>query len=179
MERAGAIPPENDTGELEQAATALRKLGSARPLLWLYNNAAYNAIKAGSPEAARPFLAQAVPLAHELGDPVFLALTCGNVGLEALFNDDLDRARDAFDEGLRLCREHVVRHLAAEALGGLAAIATRRGDPERAARLLGAATAIGPVGDADVNAQLEEHFFAPARATARGTGATRTRQAPR
>ena len=34
----------------------------------------------------------------KLGDPVFLTVTCGNVGLEALFNDDLDRAQDAFDE---------------------------------------------------------------------------------
>jgi predicted ATPase/DNA-binding SARP family transcriptional activator len=168
MQRAGATPPEDDTGELEQAASALRKLGSARPLLWLYNNAAYNAIKAGNPEAARPFLAEAIPLADELGDPVASALTCGNVGLEALFNNDLDRAREAFEEGLRLCREHVVRQDAPEALGGLAAIATRRGDTERAARLLGAATAIGPVGDADVKAQLEEHFFAPAR-TRHGT----------
>jgi predicted ATPase/DNA-binding SARP family transcriptional activator len=164
MERAGAVTPGHDTGELEQAATALRKLGSARPLLMLYNNAAYNAIKAGSPDDARPVLAQAVPLAQELRDPSYLALTCGNVGLEALFNDDLDRAEDAFEEGLRLCREHVVMHFAPEGLGGLAAIAARRGDPERAARLLGAATAIGPVGDADVNAELEEHFFAPARA---------------
>jgi predicted ATPase/DNA-binding SARP family transcriptional activator len=164
MERAGAVSPQSDAGELEQAAAALRELGSARPLLALYNNAAYNAIKAGSPDDARPYLAQAVPLAQELGDPFFLTLTCGNVGLEALFNDDLDRAQDAFDEGLRLCREHVVRHFAAEALGGVAAIATRRGDRERAARLLGAATAIGPVGDADVNAQLDEQFFAPARA---------------
>jgi predicted ATPase/DNA-binding SARP family transcriptional activator len=164
MGRALAVSPERDTGELEQAATALRKLGSARPLLSLYNNAAYNAIKAGSPQSARPLLAQAVPLAQELGDPVFLALTCGNVGMEALFNEDLDRAEDAFDEGLRLCREHVVRHFAPEALGGLAAIASRRGDTERAARLLGAATAIGEVGDADVSAELEEHFFAPARA---------------
>jgi predicted ATPase/DNA-binding SARP family transcriptional activator len=164
LHRAGAVAPERDTGELEQAATALRRLGSARPLLALYNNAAYNAIKAGSPEGARPFLAHAVPLARELGDPVFLTLTCGNVGLEALFSQDLDRAQEAFDEGLRLCREHVVRQFAPEGLGGMAAIETRRGDPERAARLLGAATAIGPVGDADVNAELDEHFFAPARA---------------
>ncbi|MET0615041.1 MAG: BTAD domain-containing putative transcriptional regulator [Thermoleophilaceae bacterium] len=164
MERAGATPPEDDTGELEQAASALRKLGSARPLLWLYNNAAYNAIKAGNPDAARTFLAEAIPLADELGDPVSSAFTCGNVGLEALFNDDLDRAREAFEEGLRLGREHVVTDVAPEALGGLAAIATRRGDPSRAARLLGAATSVGPIGDTDVNAQLEEHFFAPARA---------------
>jgi predicted ATPase len=163
LEQACAIPPEDDTGEIERAATALRTLGGARPLVALYNNTAYNAIKAGHPEAAGRFLAEAVPLAQELGDPVFSALTWGNVGLDALFADDLDRARDAFEEQLRLCRELVVRHLAAEALGGFAAIAACRGDPERAARLLGAATAIGPVGDPDVNAQLEEQFFAPAR----------------
>ena len=162
-ERTLAVSLQDDTGELEQAVAALRKLGSTRILLALYNSTAYNAIKAGRHRAARPFLAQAVPLAHELGDPVFLALTCGNVGLEALFTDDLARAREAFEEQLRLCRELVVKHLAAEGLGGLAAIAARRGNPERAAQLLGAATATGPVGDADVNAQLEEQFFAPAR----------------
>ena len=164
MHRAGAVSPGRDTGELEQAATALHKLGSTRVLFALYNNNAYNAIKAGRPETAGPVLDQAVPLAHELGDPVVFALFWGNVGMAALFTDDLDRAQEAFDQQLRLCREHVVKHLAAEGLGGLAAIATRRGDPERAARLLGAATATGPVGDADVNAQLEEQFFAPARA---------------
>jgi hypothetical protein len=163
MERAVAAAPEGDAEELEQAATALRKLGSARPLLALYNNTAYNAIKAGRAELAQPFLAQAAPLARELGDPVFLALTCGNAGLEALFTDDLDRALNGFHEELRLCREHVLKHFAAEGLRGLAAVAARRGDPERAARLLGAATAIGPVGDADVKAQLEDQFLGPAR----------------
>jgi predicted ATPase/DNA-binding SARP family transcriptional activator len=163
LERASAIPLEDDTGELDQAATALRKLGGARPLLALYTNASYGAIKEGRPEAAGPFLAEAVPLARELGDPVVLAITLGNVGLEALFTGDLDRARSAFEEQVRLCREHVLRFLAAEGLGGLAAIATRRGDPERAARMLGAATAFGSVGDADVEPQLEEQFFAPAR----------------
>jgi predicted ATPase/DNA-binding SARP family transcriptional activator len=162
-ERTLAVSLQDDTGELEQAVAALRKLGSTRILLALYNSTAYNAIKSGRHRAARPFLAQAVPLAHELGDPVFMALTCGNVGLEALFTDDLARARNAFDEQLRLCREVVVKHLAAEGLGGLAAIAARRGDPERAVQLLGAATATGPVGDPDVNAQLDEQFFAPAR----------------
>jgi hypothetical protein len=51
-----------------------------------------------------------------------------------------------------------------EGLTGLAAIAARRGDTERAARLQGAATAHGLCTDADVTAELEEHFFAPARA---------------
>jgi hypothetical protein len=135
------------TAEIEQAATALRTLDSPRLLLVFCNNVAYNAVKAGRAERALPFLAQAAPLTDEVGDPVLRAVTYGNVGLEALFTDDLDRARAVFEEQLRLCREHVVKHLATEALGGLAAVAARRGEPERAARLLGAATAIGPVAD--------------------------------
>jgi predicted ATPase len=164
MERACAQPPEQGAAELRHAAAALHDLGSTRLLLVLYNTAAYNAIKAGSPARALPLLAQAVPLARELGDPVGLANACGNVGLAALFTDDPEPARLAFDEQLRLCREHVITHLPAEGLGGLAGIASRAGDLQRAARLLGAASGLGQVGDADVNAQLERRFFAPARA---------------
>jgi predicted ATPase/DNA-binding SARP family transcriptional activator len=163
FERACAVSVDSESGQIEDAVTALRKVGSTRLLVALYNNCSYNAIKGGHIERAGPFLAQAVPLARELGDPVSLAFTCGNVGLEALFTDDLTRAQEAFDEQLRLCKEHVVPHLAAEGLGGLAALAARRGDPERAALILGAAISLGPVGDADVNAQLEDQFFAPCR----------------
>jgi hypothetical protein len=163
-ERAMSLPPHDATEAFDEATTALRKLGSSRMLNSLYNGGSYSAIKAGIPEVARKYLAHALPLAHELGDPASLALVWGNVGLEALLSDDVDRAERAFVEQLRICREAVVTQFAGEGLGGLAAIATRRGDPGRAACLLGAATAIGPVGDADVRGQLEKRFFAPARA---------------
>ena len=163
MQRTLAVPLQDDTGELEQAAAALRKLGSTRVLGSALQQHRLQRHQVGPPRGRRPFLAQAVALADELGDPVFSAFTCGNVGLEALFSDDLVRAQDAFEEQLRLCREYVVKYIASEGLGGLAAIAARRGDPERAARLLGAASASGRVGDADVDAELEERFFAPAR----------------
>jgi predicted ATPase/DNA-binding SARP family transcriptional activator len=162
-ERALAVPLEQGVAELEQAATALRKIGGSRYLVGLYSSAAYNAIKAGSSERARPLLDRALPLARELGDPLLQAFVWGNLGFEALFTGDLDRARSAFDEQLRLCRKHVF-WVGAEGLTGLAAIAARRGDPDRAARLLGAATAPGLCTDADVTAELEERFFAPARA---------------
>lgn len=45
----------------------------------------------------------------------------------------------------------------------MAAVVAHRGDPERAARLLGAASTVGPVGDAEVNGHLEQHFFSAAR----------------
>jgi predicted ATPase/DNA-binding SARP family transcriptional activator len=162
-ERALAVPLEQGAAELEQAAAALRKIGSSRYLVGLYSSAAYNAIKAGTPKRARPLLDRALPLARELGDPLLQAFVWGNLGFEALFTGDLERARGAFDEQLRLCRKYVL-WVGAEGLTGLAAIAARRDDPERAARLLGAATAPGQCTDDDVTAKLEERFFAPARA---------------
>jgi hypothetical protein len=92
-----------------------------------------------------------------------LSLVCGNAGLMALFTGDLDAAQTAFHEQLRLCRELVTPWLASEGLAGLSAVAVRRGDLDHAARLLGAATAQGPMADADVLTQLERDFFAPAR----------------
>ena len=163
MQCALAVPPEQGAAELESAAATLRKIGSSRYLVSLYSSAAYSAIKAGSPERARPLLDRAVPVAREQGDPLQLAVLWGNVGLAALFSDDLERARTAFAEQLRLCRKHAF-WVGAEGLIGLAAIATRRGDHERAARLLGAASAPGQCTDADVMAELEQRFFAPARA---------------
>ena len=163
-ERALAVPLEPGAAELEQAATALRKIGSSRYLVKLYSSAAYNAIKAGSPERARPLLDRALPLARELGDPLLQAFVWGNVGFEALFTGDLDRARSAFDQQLRLCRNHVF-WVGVEGMTGLAAIAARLGRP-RARRTSArrgdrdAASAPTP----DVTAELEEHFFAPARA---------------
>jgi predicted ATPase len=162
MTRALALPLDQAAPELERAAAALEKVGDSRHLVWLYSNAAYNALMEGTPERARPLLAQALPLARELGYPQDLALACGNAGLEALLTGDLDRAREAFDEQLRICWEQV-SWLAADGVVGFAAIAARLGDPELAARLMGAAAAIGPLDDDDVTVQLESDFFAPAR----------------
>jgi predicted ATPase/DNA-binding SARP family transcriptional activator len=161
--RALALSSAEGSAEFDAAVAALRKVGSSRELAGLYSDAAYNAIKEGRPERASALLDQALTLVRELGDPVMLAFVSGNVGLEALFSGDLDRARAAFDQQLRICREQVL-WVAAEGLSGLAAIAARREDEKRAARLLGAATGIGPWdADADVGNALEEQFFKPAR----------------
>ncbi len=164
MHCALARPPEQSEPELERAAEALRALGATRILVWLYSNAAYNALKTGQPKLARRLLDQATPLAREAGTPSPLAYVCGNTGLEALFTGDLERASEAFSEQLQLCQEHVLLLVAAEGLAGLAAVVSRRGDLDHAARLLGAAAARGLIADADVAAQLEEQFFGPARA---------------
>ena len=51
-ERALAVPLGQGAADLEQAATALRKIGSSRSLVGLYSSAAHNAIKAGRPGAS-------------------------------------------------------------------------------------------------------------------------------
>ena len=52
----------------------------------------------------------------------------------ALFNDDLERASDALSKQLRLCQQNVISDTAGEGLAALAAIASLRGDPHRAAQ---------------------------------------------
>jgi predicted ATPase/DNA-binding SARP family transcriptional activator len=160
---ATALAPAEGGTELEQAIAALRQIGAARSLAMLYNTAAYGAIKAGSLQRARDFLDQSKSLARELDDQMLLAAVFGNAGLAALFAGELDKARNAFEQQLQICRGLVIPWLASEGLAGLAAIATRHGKPDRAAQILGAAAAHGPIGDPDVIARLEHEFFAPAR----------------
>jgi predicted ATPase/DNA-binding SARP family transcriptional activator len=162
-EMALALPPQDKPAELEEAASAFREIGGLRDLVTLYFNVAYNAIKEGRPDLARPFLERSLSLARELGEPRELAFVWGNVGLEALFGGDVNRARAAFTEELRLCRDLVDDSLAPEGLAGMSAVTACCGDAKRAARLLGAAVALGPIADADVAAQLEREFFRPAR----------------
>jgi tetratricopeptide (TPR) repeat protein len=163
MDRALAVGAEPGMAEFDEVEVALRRLGSTRHLLGLYNSAAYNCIKEGRPEAARIALEPAVPIVRSLGDPRAAIFLAGNMGLEALFSGDYERARTAFEEQVRLCVLEEWDALAAEGLGGLAAVAAVEGDSERAARLLGAAEAIGSVGDADVLKRLEQRFLGPAR----------------
>ncbi|HEX6711853.1 MAG TPA: BTAD domain-containing putative transcriptional regulator [Thermoleophilaceae bacterium] len=163
QERALALPPGQGGAEFEQAVTALSALGSPRQLAFFYSDIAYSWIKEGRPAGARPLVERALALTREVGDPALEAGAYGNAGMEALLSGDLDRAQTAFDQQLRVSREHRF-WVAGEGLAGLAAIATRRGELGRAAQLLGAATAVGPWdGDADVAEWLEQKFFGPAR----------------
>ncbi|MGH2781774.1 MAG: ATP-binding protein, partial [Thermoleophilaceae bacterium] len=165
-ERALALPPDQAAADRERAEEAMRDMGNVWGVLQLYTDSALNTIKAGSPEHAGPWLNRALTLGRELGDPFELMRVFEIHGLFALFIGESDRARDAFADQLRLCLEHDAIHQAPQGLIGLAAVAASHRQDERAARLLGAATAIGSIGSIgdDVAAQLEERFFRPARA---------------
>jgi non-specific serine/threonine protein kinase len=162
VQRALALHVADAATEIEEAVAALQRIGDTRELVWLRMNVGFNLVKDRDPIQARPWLQEALVLAREVGDPIQQAFVLGNVGNEALLAGDLDRAVAAYAEQLLLCRAHPF-WASAETLAGLAAIAAERGDPERAARLLGAAGTAGPW-DADPDMRVEfERRLAPAR----------------
>jgi tetratricopeptide (TPR) repeat protein len=70
------------------------------------------------------------------------AVALVNLGFVAFAQGDIDAARQFFEESLALSRELGIKALVASCLEGLAGVDAVRGDPERAARLLGAAEAL-------------------------------------
>ena len=116
--------------------------------------------------AAAGLIARALALAaeFELDDPYEMTAEPPVEGYQALLLDDLERAQRLFEDQLQSCTARAIVYAAPASLAGLAAIAAHRGEEERGAQLLGAAESIGPVETVEVLAQLEERFFAPARA---------------
>lgn len=152
-----------ELAEIEGIAARYRKVGDVHGIAGLYNNAGYAAITRGDAERAAAYLDKTLVLARESGEPLRVMLALGNLGLASLFRADFDRAEANFSEQLRLCREHAVSWVAAEGAAGLAAIAAWRGEPERAARLLGAAESLAHVLRDPVGVRMEREFFSPAR----------------
>jgi len=148
--------------EIAETAALYRKVGDVHGLASLYNNAGYSAIAQGSDECAASYLDEALVLAERTGEQLRVMLVWGNLGLASLFMANLERATAQFAEGLQLCREHGVPWAAAETIAGVAAVAARQGESERAARLLGAAESLGELENA-VTLRLEQQFFSPAR----------------
>ena len=149
--------------EIAEVAALYRKVGDSYGLIGVYNNAGYVAIGQGSYERAAEYLDEALVLAERTGEPLRRTWVYGNLGWVSLFTADLERAGDRFAEQLELCGEHGMSWLAAEGICGLAAVAVCQGEPERAARLLGAAESLAAVLSDAVGVRLEQEFFTPAR----------------
>jgi hypothetical protein len=163
---ANMSPPASRNRVLEQAAVLLTKAGDYGGLASMQFDAAYVALIEDRTAEAMRLLEIAVPAAERADSPVVTMFLLGNVGLAHLFSDDLGRARDAFEQQLRLCRGRAFRYGPDEGLAGLAAVCARDGRPDQASRLLGAARAIGypPAGDQPIYLRLERDYFAPGRA---------------
>ena len=164
-QKAMAASTVGELGErVERAAALLAQVGNVYHLAGLLASAAYGALCLTSDAYATELVDRAVPVVRALDDGHTWMYLCGNVGLAKLLTGDIHAAQQAFRDELELCRELVVPALAYEALRGLAAVAAASGDYDRAARLVGAATAqrYGHPED-PVDARLDAEFFDLAR----------------
>jgi|HubBroStandDraft_6_1064221.scaffolds.fasta_scaffold06187_5 predicted ATPase/DNA-binding SARP family transcriptional activator len=97
----------------------------------------------GEPEAAREALVRAIQLASPANvSQQIRAVAATGLGYLAGADGDLDAARDWHARALAAARSSADAPVIAEALTGLADLALREADPERAAELIGASVAI-------------------------------------
>jgi predicted ATPase/DNA-binding SARP family transcriptional activator len=93
-------------------------------------------------KAAHRFLEESLTLRRQLGDRRCVAITLNLLGLCACEQEEVEPARRYLTEGLAHCREIGDRRSIAYALEAFASLAHLEGQPERAVRLLGAASAL-------------------------------------
>jgi predicted ATPase len=161
--RALLFPIVDMGAEIAETAGLYRKVGDIHGIAGLYCNVGFVATGQGSYECAAEYLDEALPLAKRTGEPLRVIIVLGNLGHVSLFMSDLERAAAHYREALRLCVEYSVAWVAADGIGGLAAVAACRREPERAARLLGAAESMADFLVDAVGVRLERELFSPAR----------------
>jgi predicted ATPase/DNA-binding SARP family transcriptional activator len=145
-----------------------RRVGDLKAVALMCRGTAGEAIAERRYREALGWLEQGLRAARELGDPAPLLWLGCNLGLARLFLDELDESEAAYREALEHWRDVGWEdEVLGERLLSLAALAARRGDSERAARLEGAATryrafARSPSEDT-VWSRLCDEILAPAR----------------
>ena len=156
---------EEGLGLLAEVTELLVRTGNYRGLAVAHNNAGWLALKAGRPQEALGMLATGLRAAESVGAILDTMLIYGNIGLASLFAGDLDNARAALVRCLTLCLDRAFPRGADEGLAGMAALCSSEGRYESAARMLGAAHALGypEPDDKEVVERLEREYFAPAR----------------
>jgi non-specific serine/threonine protein kinase len=134
-----------DQGDLEAARDSLseslsmsREIGDRGLECWSLADLGRVARLGGDSGEAGRFYGEALSLARELGERGDEALVLMGLGLVALRQGDRERARSLLDESLRVAVELGDPHEVAKGLEAFAALAVED-DPERAARLFGAA----------------------------------------
>jgi tetratricopeptide (TPR) repeat protein len=136
----------------------------------------------GQPEVARAAFLQAFELmgmTQQLG-----AVAATGLGYLAAAEGDLEAARDWHARAMENARASADAPVIAEALGGLADLALRESDPERAAELLGAGVAIRGTPDRSVMdekriaEQARSALVAPGVTPGAGTPAPRAERTP-
>lgn len=145
----------------------LRRAGDVNEIAYACMAIGYMAIVERQYEDALTWLCEGLESARQLGKAGVLFHLRNNEGLVRLFLDEVDAAADAFGEALALCRAAGAEELVDETFYGVAAVAARRGDFARAARLVGAAerheTLAQAPGEALIRSRLIEEMLAAPR----------------
>jgi predicted ATPase/DNA-binding SARP family transcriptional activator len=121
----------------ESAAASSRERGERDAYGVVLGNVGYARYMLGDYAGAAADFAEAAALSEEFGDRLFVAVNQINGGLAVLELGDEAEAGAKIEEGLVIAREVGAQNTMADGLAALATVSARRGEHERAARLLG------------------------------------------
>ena len=110
--------------------------------LWLSNLGGY-ALERGNTAEARRRLDESLELTRLIDDTRGTGQGLANLGWVELLEGDFEHALSCFEEAAAIARRLGARWLGGEAIWGFAQVAAAGGDADRAARLAGAALALG------------------------------------
>ena len=151
----------------EAAAAYVRRVGDVHHLGIVCSVTGYKAIAEGHYREALHWLDEGMRAVRVLGNARSVFYFAGNQGLARLFLGETAEAARAFSDALAACADAAAQNMVDECLLGVAAVASRRGDLTRAARLAGAATAhrtsIRIHDEEVVSSRLIDGILAPAR----------------
>ena len=130
-------------GELLEEAVALaRTVDDSRILALALNNMGDHALTVGDYARAEPLFSESLSLLQARGDTANVARSLFNLGAVALMTKHVDVAEARLQDSLAASRETGDQEDLCWGLLGLAAVAAARGQAEKAALLLGAATSV-------------------------------------
>jgi len=141
---AAHVAGDRDSAErlLDEAAATSAGVDDVGSALMVHQARALNALQDGDFDAARSAAADGVGLSRRVGDLYSLTMMLVNQGYAALRSGNADEAERRFAEALPIARRIDDRVAQCYLLGGFASCAAAGREPQRAARLLGAAESL-------------------------------------
>jgi predicted ATPase/DNA-binding SARP family transcriptional activator len=127
---------------LSESADIARRGDNVGPLSSALDFLAELELDGGDADAARKLFEEALVLREAIGSTGWVAWSHSNLGLVAHARGELDEALEWYRRALACAHELGVTQLATECLIGIAAVAAKRSDIIRAARLLAASEGI-------------------------------------
>jgi tetratricopeptide (TPR) repeat protein len=150
----------------EEAYRICRGVGDVVFSAGSLNNLGWIALEEGDTVEARSRMEEAFELAELIDDSRMIGSLSANLGWVELLEGNLERAWSCFEDAARVAGRVVRRPFVSEAIWGLAQVAAASGDAFRAARLAGAASAIGLTAGYDPTKSLTRvHHVQDIRAT--------------